>query len=97
LVNLLACSLLIPTLTLLGAALAIVLTKVAVASLTVSYCQRQISLIPRGPFIHLALAGGAGLLCYFLAKPLLPRELAEALALAPILGLACYWWRGQNK
>jgi O-antigen/teichoic acid export membrane protein len=91
--NLVACSLLIPALTLLGAALAIVLTKVAVTSLTVTYCQRQISLIPRRPLIHLALAGGAGLLAYFLTRPLLPRELAEALALAPTLALAFYWWR----
>jgi O-antigen/teichoic acid export membrane protein len=95
-VNLLACSLLIPAFTLLGAALAIVLTKVAVASLTVSYCQRQISLIPRGPFLQLALAAGAGLLGYFLTKPLLPRELAEALALAPTLVLAWHWWRGRK-
>jgi len=93
LVNLLACNLLIPTLTLLGAALAIILTKVAVASLTVSYCQRQINLIPRGPFFHLVLAAGAGLLGYFLTKPLLPREVAEALAVAPILALAFHWWR----
>jgi O-antigen/teichoic acid export membrane protein len=96
-VNLVACSLLIPAFTLLGAALAIILTKVAVASLTVSYCQRQISLIPRGPFLQLALAAGGGLLSYFLTKPLLPRELAEALALAPILALAFYWWRQDSQ
>jgi O-antigen/teichoic acid export membrane protein len=92
-VNLLACRLLIPAFTLLGAALAIVLTKVAVASLTVSYCQRRLRLIPRRPLIQLALAAGGGLLAYFVTKPILPREVAEALALAPILGLAWHWWR----
>jgi O-antigen/teichoic acid export membrane protein len=92
-VNLLACSLLIPTLALLGAGLAIVLTKVAVTSLTLSYCQRQLRLIPREPFLHLAGAALAGLLAYLVTKPFLPRELAEALALIPFLALAWRWWR----
>jgi len=96
-VNLLSCRLLIPAMPLLGAALAIIMTKVAVASLTVSYCQRQLRLIPREPFIHLAGAAAAGLLAYFLTRHLLPRELAEALALAPILTLAWHWWQGRKK
>ncbi|MBI4642554.1 MAG: oligosaccharide flippase family protein [Deltaproteobacteria bacterium] len=92
-VNLLACRLLIPYVPLLGAALSIILTKVTVAFLTISYCQRQLRLIPREPFLHLAGAALAGLLAYFVTKPLLPRELAEALALAPILALAWRWWQ----
>lgn len=94
-VNLLACGFLIPITPLLGAALAIILTKVAVASLTLFYCQRQLGLIPRESFLHLAGAALAGLLAYFATKPLLPRELAEVLALAPILVLAWRWWRSK--
>jgi O-antigen/teichoic acid export membrane protein len=95
-VNLLACSLLIPAFPLLGAALAIILTKVAVASLTVSYCQRQIRLIPREPFMQLMVAALTGLLAYFLTRLFLPRELAEALALVPVLALAWRWWRREK-
>jgi len=35
----------------------------------------------------------AGAALYLLANSHLPRELAEALALAPLLGLAWHWWR----
>ena len=92
-VNLLSCSLIIPATPLLGAALSIILTNVAVALCTISYCQRQLRLIPREPFIQLAVAGLGGLLAYFLTKPLLPREGAEVLALAPMAFLAWRWWR----
>lgn len=95
-VNLAACSLLVPSLTLLGAALAIILTKVAVASLTLSYCQHRLRLIPREPFLQLAGAALAGLLAYFLTREFLRRELAETLALVPVLVLAWRWWRGRN-
>lgn len=92
-VNLVACPLLIPANPLLGATLAIIITKLTVACLTVSYCQRQVALIPKGPLLHLALAALAGLAAYFLTISYLPRELPEALALAPILALAWRWWR----
>jgi len=95
-VNLLSCQLLIPAIPLLGAGLAIIFTKVVVASLTLSHCQRQLSLIPKESLIYLGWTSLAGLLLYFLGRPHLPRELAEALALAPILTLAYYWWR-QSK
>jgi O-antigen/teichoic acid export membrane protein len=95
-VNLVSCQLLIPAIPLLGAALAIIITKVSVASLTVSHCQRHLSLIPKESFLHLTGAALIGLLAYFLTRTLLPRELAEALALAPILALAFHWWRQGN-
>ena len=95
-VNLLACRLLIPVIPLMGAALAIILTKVTVASLTVSYGQRHLSLIPKQPLRQLTGAALAGLLAYFLTHPFLPREAAEALALAPTLLLAFHWWRQEK-
>ncbi len=96
-VNLVSCQLLIPIMPLLGAALAIILTKVAVAFLTISYCQRHLRLIPKEPLVHLAGTALAGLLLYFLAKPHLPRELAETLALGPTLTLAYHWWRRSRR
>ncbi|MFZ5451838.1 MAG: lipopolysaccharide biosynthesis protein [Thermodesulfobacteriota bacterium] len=96
-INLAACSLLVPAFTLLGAALAIIITKVAVALLTISYCQRQLRLIPREPFIHLAGASLLGLAAYFLTRPFLIRGFAEFLALAPLLLLAWYWWRQDSQ
>ena len=54
--NLLWCSLVIPRAPLLGAALAMVLTKGGVAALTVSFCQRRLGLIPRRPVLQVGLA-----------------------------------------
>ena len=96
-INLAACSLLIPAFTLLGAALAIILTKVTVASLTISYCQRQIRLIPLKPFIHLAGAALLGLAAYFLTRPFILRGFAESLAMLPTLVLAWTWWRQEKN
>ncbi len=91
--NLLCCSLAMPTAPLLGAALAMILTKAVVALMTVSYCQRLLGLIPLRPLFHLAAAALAGAGLYLVGLSLLTRELAEALALAPILGLGWHWWR----
>ena len=92
-VNLLWCSLVIPWTPLLGAALAMVIAKGSVAALTVGFCQWRVGLIPKKPFLHLALAALAGVLLYLAAAGRLPRELAELLALAPVMALAFYWWR----
>jgi O-antigen/teichoic acid export membrane protein len=90
--NLLWCSLVIPRAPLLGAALAMVLTKGGVASLTVAFCQRRLGLIPGCPLLQLGLTCLAGALLYLLGHGRLPREVAEALALAPTLILAGRWW-----
>ena len=96
--NLLWCSLAIPRAPLLGAALAMVLTKGGVAFLTVSFCQRRMGLILRRPLLQLGLAVLAGALLYLMGHDRLPREVAEALALAPTLLLAGRWWlrRGER-
>jgi O-antigen/teichoic acid export membrane protein len=90
--NLLWCSLVIPRAPLLGAALAMVLTKGGVACLTVSFCQRRLGLIPRRPVFQLGLAVLVGALFYLAGHGRLPREATEAVALAPVLALAAAWW-----
>lgn len=95
--NLLWCSLVIPQTPLVGAALAIVLTKGGVACLSVSYCQRRLKFIPRRSLLQLGLGVLAGALLYLYGHGHLPREVAEALALAPILVLAGRWWLRKNE
>jgi O-antigen/teichoic acid export membrane protein len=94
-VNLLWCSLAMPVRPLLGAALAMVLTKGVVALMTVSYIQRRLGLITGRSFLQLAAAALGGVSCYLLGINHLPREVAEALALTPILGLGWHWWRAR--
>ena len=90
--NLAWCSLVMPRYPLMGAALAMVLTKGGVAFLTVSFCQRRLGLILGRPLLQLGLAVLAGALLYLMGHGRLPREVAEALALAPTLLLAGRWW-----
>jgi hypothetical protein len=73
-----------------------VITKGAVAALTVGFCQWRLGLIPKKPLLHLVIAALAGLLLYLAAAGRLPRELAEALALAPTLALTFHWWRSER-
>jgi len=94
--NLLWCSLVIPVSPLLGSALAMVVTKGGVAALTVGFCQGRLGLLPKKPLLYLAATALAGVLLYLAAATHLPREVAEALALAPTLGLAFYWWRSER-
>ena len=94
--NLAWCSLVIPATPLLGAVLAMVLTKVLVAVLTISYCQRRLALIPGGPLKQLAAAALGGIALYLGAGLILPRLMAEILALTPILALAWRWWQEEK-
>ncbi len=95
-INLLWCALVMPLSPLLGAALAMVITKGGVAALTVGFCQWRLGLIPKKPSFHLTLAALTGVLRYLAAAGRLPRELAEILALAPLLALAFHWWRSEK-
>jgi O-antigen/teichoic acid export membrane protein len=90
--NLLWCSLVIPWMPLLGAALAMVTTKGGVALMTVSFCQRRLGLIPRDSLVQLGLAVVLGAIFYLVGHGRLPREVVEVLALAPTLVLAARWW-----
>lgn len=90
--NLTLCYFIIPFSPLLGAAVAILLTKVGVACLIISYTHRRLGLLSRQDLPRLVLAALAGLALYLGARPFLPRELAELAALAPLLGLG-WWWK----
>ncbi|MGA7576835.1 MAG: oligosaccharide flippase family protein [Desulfobaccales bacterium] len=96
-INLTWCSLVIPLTPLLGTALAMVVTKGGVAALTVGFCQWRLGLIPPKPSLRLALTALAGGLLYLITTGRLPRELVEALALAPTLALAFYWWKSGSE
>lgn len=95
--NLVWCTLVIPRTPLLGAALAIVLTKGGVALLTVSFCQRRLGLMHRRPLLQLGLTVLLGALLYLMGHGRLPREATEALALAPTLLLTWRWWRKREE
>lgn len=95
--NLAWCALVIPWTPLLGAALAMVLTKGGVAVATVSACQRRLNLLPGRALGQLGAAALGGLLLYLLATSHLPRLAGEALALTPLIALAWHWWRGGKK
>jgi O-antigen/teichoic acid export membrane protein len=94
--NLLCCRLIMPGQPLLGAALAMVLTKAGVALLTVSYCQRHLGLLPGRALLQLAATSLVGILIYSLTINHLPRVAAGFLGMAPTLGLLWYWWRGRE-
>jgi O-antigen/teichoic acid export membrane protein len=95
--NLLWCTLVIPRAPLMGAALAMVLTKGGVACLTVSFCQRRLKLIPRRSLLQLGVTVLVGALLYLWGHGRLPREATEALALAPTLLLAGHWWLRKDE
>ncbi len=96
-INLTWCALVMPASPLLGAALAMVLTKGGVAALTVSYCQRSLKLIPSRSLVGLAAAALGGIILYLASGAVLNRLPAELLALTPVLALAWYWWRAEGE
>jgi hypothetical protein len=49
------------------------------------------------PLRQLGAATLAGAALYLMTSGYLPRELAELLALAPLLGLAWRWWRRDRQ
>lgn len=95
--NLVWCGLVIPRAPLLGAALAMVLTKGGMAVLTVSFCQRRMGLMRTRPLFQLGLTVLLGALLYLAGDGRLPREATEVLALAPTLILGGRWWLRGRK
>jgi O-antigen/teichoic acid export membrane protein len=91
--NLTLCATLIPADPLLGAALAIVGTKAAVAVATVGYCQKTVGLFTAATLAPILGAAAAGGLLYLVLEPLIWRELAELAAVAPMLVLVLRLWR----
>ncbi len=96
-INLLWCSLVLPAAPLLGAAMAMIITKGAVAGLSVSTAQYRLTFLVTS---DLQKVGGALLLAvlvYFSSKNLLPREAVELLTLIPFLVLGGWWWKAKAK
>ncbi|KUG29799.1 membrane protein [hydrocarbon metagenome] len=95
--NLALCAALIPSSPLSGAALAILVTKAAVAVATTGYCQKTVGLFTPGTLFPILLAAGLGMALYLGLGPLVFRELAEAAAVAPMLVLLARLWRRRGE
>ena len=91
-VNVALCTTIIPGNPLWGTAVAIVLTKIFISSLTLTYCQYRLTIFPLAALgqVFLAVALGAGF--YLLGASLALREVGEALALLPI-GVLIWRWK----
>jgi len=89
--NLLLCILLIPSLKLEGAALALTLTKVWVAVLTIGFFQYTARPLKLGQWMLLLGAGCAAFGLWHGLGAWLPRELAELAGLVPLLTLLWCW------
>jgi len=91
--NLALCSFLIPKDPLMGAAIAIVGTKGAVACCTVYYCQRSMQLIKWRAVWPVLKTAALGAALFFSLRLTGIREIAEAGALAPFVVLGWRWWK----
>jgi O-antigen/teichoic acid export membrane protein len=89
--NALLCIFLIPAFKLEGAALALTLTKVWVAVLTVSFFQHVSRPMNAGQWMLLVGAGCTAFGLWHGLGPYAPRELAELAGLAPLLRLLWRW------
>lgn len=89
--NLFLCATLVPAFTLEGAALALTLTKVWVALLTIGFFQTTTRPMSLGQWALLAAACAAAFGIWTGLGPLVPREAAEAAGLAPLLLLLWRW------
>ena len=95
--NLACCALIIPKAPLLGGALAMVVTKGTAALLAVTYCHRRLGLIPWDAVKQLGGAVLAGGLLFAVSTGCWRRELAELLAVAPVIALTWRWWRQERS
>ncbi len=91
--NLTLCAALIPSTPLAGAALAILVTKAAVAVATTGYCQKTVGLFTWRTLSPILLAAGLGMVLYLGLGPFVFRELSDAAAIAPMLTLLARLWR----
>lgn len=89
--NLVLCATLIPLDPLLGACLAMLITKAAVAVTTTTYCQATMRIIDLKSMWRIAAACLAGAGLYFATYRLGVREIPEILALVPFGFLALQW------
>ena len=94
--NLGLCAALIPAHALAGAAVAILATKAAVAVATVGYCQKTVGLFTRATLTPVLAASGLGAALYLGLGRLVPREVAELAAVAPMAALLLRLWRARR-
>lgn len=90
-VNLLCCFTLIPYCPLAGSALALTITKVWVAILTVSFFQVKARPMSLKQWLAMFCACLLAVGLWQGALPFMPREAAELVGLAPLLALFWYW------
>jgi O-antigen/teichoic acid export membrane protein len=91
--NLAACLAAIPSAPLPGAVAAIVVTKAGVCALTFGSVFARREFLPARAFLAAGAAALTGALLYAGARGSLPREVAEALAVAPTLAMMLCWRR----
>lgn len=91
--NLLFCWLVVPRAPLLGAALAIILTKGGIAILSFTFIQRRFRFFPWRDLAHLGGAALVGVTVLVAGGSVLHRNLAGPLAFFSMMGLLTFWWR----
>ncbi|MDD4871423.1 MAG: oligosaccharide flippase family protein [Kiritimatiellae bacterium] len=91
------CGTLISASPLAGAAFSILAVKAAVAAATIGFCQRRFGFIEVMPFLEIVTAAAAMICIYLLFRTLIPREIAEFLAIIPPLVVTLRWWRIRNQ
>jgi O-antigen/teichoic acid export membrane protein len=96
-INLLWCSLALPLFPLLGAALAMIITKGAVSILTVTTAQYRLNFLASRDLQQVAGAALVGVIIFFTAKNLVPREVVVFLTLMPFFILGGKWWRAKAR
>ncbi|MBQ7738268.1 MAG: oligosaccharide flippase family protein [Desulfovibrionaceae bacterium] len=90
-VNLICCATLIPIMPLEGTALALTITKVWVAILTVSYFQIYARPMKLSEWFLLIGSGVAAFVLWYVLSPYVLREVAEFVGLIPFLALFWAW------
>jgi O-antigen/teichoic acid export membrane protein len=96
-INLLVCSLILPLWPLLGATLAIILTKGAVAVCTVTTAQRRLKFLAPRDLQQVAGALFLAILIYLAARNLHSREAVLLLTISPFFGLSGWWWQTKDR
>jgi O-antigen/teichoic acid export membrane protein len=96
-INLLWCSLVLPISPLVGAALAIILTKGVVAVLTVTTAQSRLNFLASRDLQEVFGALVIALVIYWGGHQLLPRGVVTLLTLMPFFSLAGWWWLAKSR
>jgi len=96
-INLLVCSLILPLSPLLGATLAIILTKGAVAVCTVTTAQRRLNFLAARDLQQVAGAFVLAIVIYLAARNLHFRVAVLLLTITPFFVLMGWWWQTKGR